>query len=221
MAQDSIDRYPLTWPTGWKRTGQLQRRRATFIQTKTDFVEKLGVREKRKSTVRVSVNEAAQRLQYQLDALGATHAVLSTNLRLRLNGLPSGNQVEPFDTGAAVYFDLKREPRCLACDKWDRVADNIAAIANHIDALRRIDRYGVGTLEQAFTGYTALPPTAADWWIVLGLDRSASLERIEQRFRELAREHHPDKGGDHDTMSRFTAAREAARIEKAPVGVGA
>jgi hypothetical protein len=33
------------------------------------------------------------------------------------------------------------------------VADNIAAIAAHIDAIRRQDRYGVGTLDQAFAGY--------------------------------------------------------------------
>ena len=62
----------------------------------------------------------------------------------------------PDDPGVAVYFQLHDKERVLACDKWDTVADNIAAIAAHIDGIRRQDRYGVGTIDQAFAGYSAL-----------------------------------------------------------------
>jgi len=55
------------------------------------------------------------------------------------------------------------------------VSDNIAAIAAHIEALRAQERYGVGTIEQAFAGYSALEHRT--WQIVLRLDAGASLDR--------------------------------------------
>jgi hypothetical protein len=140
-------RYPLSWPTGWDRTPRHQRKRSVF----------------RSHGRELTVAEAIGRLSDELDRLRAHNTVLSTNLDTRLDGLPRSGQPEPSDPGAAVYFTLKEQPRCLACDTWLRVAENIAAIAQHIDALRRIDRYGVGTMDQAFAGYAALPPSAEDW----------------------------------------------------------
>lgn len=192
-------RFPLSWPTGWGRTGRAHRRRAAF----------------RSRGAALSAWAAVQRLSDELGRLGATGEVLSTNLETRLDGLPRSGQAEPADPGVAVYFRLKGQPRCLACDKWDRVADNIAAIAQHIDALRRIDRYGVGTLEQAFAGYAALPPAACEWWLVLGVGPDASLETIEDAFRSAMRSAHPDRGGSHEAMVRLNAARDAARAARA------
>jgi hypothetical protein len=137
MSHEDKQRFPLSWPLGWARTPRHQRRRASF----------------RSHQRPLSVAEALDRLIREVDRLGARDELLSTNVELRLDGLPRSTQGEPTDPGAAIYFRLKGQPRCLACDKWDRVADNIAAIAQHIDALRRIDRYGVGTLQQAFAGY--------------------------------------------------------------------
>jgi DnaJ-domain-containing protein 1 len=103
------------------------------------------------------------------------------------------------------------KPRCLACDRWLRVADNIAAIAAHIYAIRAVDRYGVGTMEQAFAGYAALPASSEEWWLVLGVGRDASEDEVDTAYRRLAREHHPDVGGDTNHMARLNAARDAAR----------
>lgn len=192
-------RYPLAWPTGWARTPRHKRQRAAF----------------RSGGRRLSVFDAIKRLSAEVDRLGATNEILSTNVETRLDGLPRSNQPEPMDGGAALYFRLKGAPRCLACDKWNRVADNIAAIAQHIDALRRIDRYGVGTLEQAFAGYAALPPKA-DPWDVLGVPRTATRNQILDAHRSLATQHHPDKGGTDEQMARINAARdEALRVLEA------
>mgnify|MGYP000712282402 CR=1 FL=1 len=143
---ETATRYPLTWPAGWKRTPTAQRARARFRSGRTEL----------------SIYEATQRLQGELERLerGIGGVVLSTNVETRLDGMPRSDRRAPADPGAAVYFRLKGQPRCLACDKWDRVADNIAAIAAHIEAIRAVDRYGVGTLDQAFAGYAALPAPA-------------------------------------------------------------
>jgi hypothetical protein len=101
----------------------------------------------------------------------------------------------------------------LACDKWTRAADNIAAVAGHIEAIRAQDRYGVGTLEQAFAGYTALPAKAGgvDWRAEMGFKPEVGVapEAFDVVYRRLARERHPDtEGGSHEAMARLNVARE-------------
>ncbi len=207
---DPAQRYPLTWPAGWRRTPAASRRRAAFRAGGEQTVDHTG-RMLRRPQRELTIAEAIARLSDELRLLGATEELLSTNVATRLDGLPRSGLSNPADPGAAVYFRLEGKPRCLACDRWDRVAGNIAAIAAHVDALRRIERYGVGTLAQAFEGYTALAPTWLDWWLVLGVKQDATLDQVEEAFRRLAREHHPDVGGDHDRMAELTRARDAAR----------
>jgi DnaJ-like protein len=208
-------RYPLSWPTGWKRTSALQRERATFGKTvtKPGALKPDNTRETVKHKGQLNASDATIRLDAEIERLGGTEAVLSTNLRLRLDGVPRSDQGEPFDPGAAVYFRLKGKPRCLACDKWDRVADNIAALAQHIDALRRIERYGVGTMEQAFAGYAQLQASPSDWWIVLEVTSDATTAQIDDAFRRLAKLAHPDAGGSHEQMARLNAARDIAKAQ--------
>jgi len=121
--------------------------------------------------------------------------IVSTNVAVRRDGLPYARQRTPEDPGAAVYFKLESVPEglVLACDRWLRVEDNIAAVAAHIGALRGIDRWGVGSVRQAFAGYKRL--TAGDaptpWWEVLGIDRQAPAVAVKQAYKELAKLHHP------------------------------
>jgi len=151
------------------------------------------------------------------------NVIVSSNLVLGQRGMPLANQAEPRDPGVAAYFKLKDKDRVLACDRWNRTADNLAAIAAHIDAIRRVDRYGVGTLDQAFAGYSALPPPGADnrppWRKVLGLEATDGVctgEQIQNAYRNLARRFHPDvEGGSHAAMAQLNEARDAALQEVA------
>lgn len=188
-----VQRFPLAWPVGWKRTS---------VRGAAQFKHFKG---------RITADVALRRLEDELRRIGATREILSSNMELKLSGSPRFDR-PPLgnDPGVAVYFTLKAKRTVLACDRWDRVADNIAAIAAHIDALRRIDRYGVGTLEQAFAGYAALGPSAEDWAIVLGVSTTASRADILAAHRRLATEHHPDRGGRADDMARINAARDLA-----------
>lgn len=208
-------RYPLSWPTGWKRTPYHARRRAAFHQQKTVYGNVMadGSRNAWKSKEALSVGAALERLSGELRRLGAARIVISSNLRTRNDGLPYAQQAKQLDDpGVAVYFHLRGAPRVLACDKWLSAAENLAAIAGHISAIRAQDRYGVGTLEQAFAGYAALPEnTAADWRTVFGVPDNATLEQVEEAYRRMAREHHPDAGGTHEGMARLNEARLHAR----------
>jgi len=204
-------RYPLTWPANWPRTPARDRAAATFRTGSSGYVQ-LGDRQVRQRTERrLSVPDAIRRLTQQLALLEAADELLSTNVRTRLDGLPRAGEAEPADPGVAVYFRLHGADRCLACDRWNRVADNIAALAAHVDAIRRIDRYGVGTLDQAFAGYVGLPARGQTWRTSLGFGPEAAPTRaaIEAAFRERARQVHPDvAGGNADAMASLVAARD-------------
>lgn len=188
---DHVEAYPLQWPAG--RTRAKRRSRANF---------------------KASMAKARDHLMAEIKRLGGLHPVLSSNLRLRLDGLPYANQAQPTDPGIAVYFMYKGKQHCFACDDWDRVEDNIRAIGKTIEALRGIARWGTGDMmERAFHGFQALPdPT--QWWHVLGFDSTAhlTLEIVEERYRKLAMQRHPDRpGGSADAMAELSWAREKAR----------
>lgn len=104
----------------------------------------------------------------------------------------------------------------LTCDRYRTVAGNIAAIAAHIAATRAIERYGVATIEQMFTGFQAIRgPGPKPWREVLGAKDGAAITRewILMRRRELAVRNHPDAGGSDERMAEINSAADAALAE--------
>jgi len=156
----------------------------------------------------VTLGRSILDVQNEVRLLGGRDLIISSNMPLRRDGLPYA-RAAVFDVGVAVYFTYKKRQVCFACDRWDSVEGNMRAIAKTIEALRGIDRWGTGDMvEQAFTGFTALP-SPESWWQVLGLKGpDASREEIEQAHRRLAMQHHPDRGGDVETMARINRARD-------------
>lgn len=204
--EHAIPRYPLAWPSGWRRTPPDRRKNGAFRQPS----------ESRRSGVSISAFRATERLESELERLGGKDTTMSSNVQVRLDGRPR-SETEPTDPGVAVYFRFKGRATVLACDHYRRVADNIAAIAGHVEALRRIERYGVGTIEQALAGYKALPAdSAADWRLVFGFAREARVtaEDVQTRYRELAKQVHPDKPNGSDVaFSHLGRAKEFALLE--------
>lgn len=184
--------YPLHWPEGWIRARSTPRR-APFGVGKT-------------------LAQVRDDLFKELRLLGAdlSGVIISSNVLLRADGLPRSGQPQPQDRGVAVYFKLKGAFRALACDRWDKVETNLSAIARHIGAIRAQERLGVGTIEQAFRGYAALPAPPS-WWSILGVRQDATRAEIEAAYLAKAQEHHPDLGGSTDAMARLNAARDEAR----------
>jgi hypothetical protein len=214
--------FPLTWPISQARTKSINRIPTAPFTVGENYDAKVSHWEngqhserivKKHRSKEVSVALARERLEGQLDKLGADHPVLSTNIELTLSGIPKSGRRDPDDPGAAVWFTLQGKRLVFACDKWVRCADNIAALAAHIRAIRSVENYGVGTLEQAFRGYQALPAPNADkpWRQVL--TDCNTLEAAEARYRERAHIHHPDKGGNPIQMAELNVAIRAARKE--------
>jgi len=191
-----IESFPLYWPEGWARTKYRQESRF-----KTGF------------------GAARQLLFAEIARMGGTRPILSTNVPLRNDGMPRANMPNPTDPGVAVYFVYKKNDMVFACDKYHKVMDNIYAIAKTIDAMRGIERWGASDMmERAFRGFKALPEQASQpWRDVLGISHEVkpTPALISERFRELAKQHHPDLGGDADKLNEVVQARDLALKELA------
>jgi hypothetical protein len=212
----STEAYPLSWPDGWPRTEPRKRERAKFGATRTETTS-LGSHYRR--LTELSVAEGIKRVLGELDRLGARSVVVSSNVELRQDGIPYSGRRAPDDCGVAVYFQLKGQPHCFPCDRWDRVADNLAAVAAHVAAMRGMERWGVGSSAQLFSGFKSLPPKGgtttgeqgAPWWQVLGVTQASPPEVVKAAYRSLASKHHPDAGGNHGAMATINRAWEQAQ----------
>ncbi|MBN3944126.1 J domain-containing protein [Nostoc sp. NMS9] len=194
-----ISAYPLSWATIYPRTPKHQRKEARF---------------------EVSFSVARDQLLHELSLLDAFAVVISSNVQLKRDGLPYANFKEPDDPGVAVYFRIKKKNYVLCCDRWLLVKDNLRAIGLHCAAMRGMQRWGVGNVEQAFIGYQALPQANElheKWWSVLGVRPSASFDEIKLAYRKLARQHHPDNGGTEEQMAAINTAYEQAKITQAKI----
>lgn len=203
----TIAAHPLQWPQGWKRTGGAYRRSATFTRYKKQL----------------SIADGVDRVLRELANIGRARddVVVSSNVESRLDGFPRSDRPEPMDPGVAVYWrDSKGGHKVIAVDQYDRVADNLAAVAATLEAMRAIDRHGGATvLERAFSGFVALPAPGQsvrrEWWVVLELERSCTREEAKAAYRRLASKFHPDKpGGSHEAMAELNRAQEEALQER-------
>lgn len=186
----TIEAYPLAWPAGKPRTPRHKIERSRF--------EPYG----RAAEV--------ENVRAELQRLGARNVIVSTNMRLRRDGLPYSSDRAPDDQGVAVYFDYAGGQKCFACDRWRTIEENLRAIFKSIEAIRGLERWGSKSfVDAAFTGFAALPsPSAARaWWDVLGLSQSASAEEISRAYRAKAMEIHQSGAGD-GAMSELNVARD-------------
>ena len=212
----TIPAYPLQWPAGWKRTSLSSRTRARFSKSQGSFGNGYTSRGE------LTVSQATDRVLGELRRMGVHDfdLVISSNVALRLDGLPRSGQRDPEDPGVAVYWrDNTQEGwpmRCMAVDRYDRVADNLAAVAATLDAMRAIERHGgAEILNRAFTGFVALPGAgdSEHWSDVLGVPATANRADIEAAYRRLRSQHHPDRGGDGE---KFHAVQKAYEEATAP-----
>jgi len=205
-----IAAYQLQWPEGWPRTKSYARAQAKF-----------SIRRGSNSAAQdLSVFDGVERVLLELSrfGVGRDDIVISTNLKTRLDGLPRSDQRAPDDPGVAVYWETRRGGRkVMAVDRYQKVADNLAAVAATLDAMRAIERHGgAQILDRAFTGFTALPSPAAarTWREVIGVPASVrDMPSVRIAYRRRASELHPDKGGSHGAMTELNLALAAAEKE--------
>lgn len=186
--------FPLYWPESRERTPAEKRQRSQFSG---------------------SFDAIRKGLCDDLDRMHATNVIISSNIPLRADGMPRSGVHNIPDPGIAVYFkDRDGEEMAFACDKYLLTWENMRAIQRTIQAIRSIERWGSSDMmRSAFRGFKAIPEKASQGWRdTLGFkpDEAVTLAMVADAFRQLARRHHPDKGGDVELFNRLCLARDNA-----------
>ena len=126
------------------------------------------------------------------------------------------------DTGGAVRFP---------CDAFDDWQDNVRAIALGLEALRKVERYGITRRHEQFAGWKALPPTTGTTMDVLAARKVIAKhsgyqvealkgddeDRLRKAVRAAIHQTHPDRnGGDRE---QYDVVETAKRVLVAHHGV--
>lgn len=117
----------------------------------------------------------------------------------RRDGKPRANAV-PEHPGVILSFESVHGPLSYPCDSYDRWTDNLRAIALSMEALRRVDRYGVTRNGEQYRGFAALEAP--------GVGDSGPMSQAQAEA--VIREHAPYNPGEL-TLSLSTAYRRARR----------
>lgn len=114
------------------------------------------------------------KLRKEVGAIGGERVIVALDISdddLRLDGTPRA-AVDPRTPRVMVSFESEYGPIKMYCDRFDKWRVNVRAIANGLESLRRVDRFGITQRGEQYTGWTALPSQS----IALG---PASLTRKE------------------------------------------
>lgn len=158
-------------------------------------------------------------LARELGFLSAEHIVLQLGYRdrdLRLDGMPRANAKMEHDA-VALAFESKWGPLRYETNEFtgryyqgqEGWATNLRAIALGMEALRKVDRYGVSKRGEQYTGWRQIPQTT-DPIQMMTVDQANAYLRDEwgNDIRRALYETHPDRGGDPDAFRKVQRARE-------------
>lgn len=196
---DALDVRPLTtWPG--ELTPAYKRQRAPFSAT---------------------LGKTLKDLDREIRYLRCSHAVMEVAIPpedFRLDGTPRA-QARASHPGVVVSLPKTSVgPLRYATDTFTTWQDNLRAIALGMDALRRVDRYGITRRGEQYAGFKALPggtgapseggmtreeaaqllAAAASWGALTyrAADVLRDADTRREAYRMAARKAHPDAGGD-------------------------
>ena len=148
------------------------------------------------------------KLDHELWHLNADRIVFQVDIdpkNIRLDGrLRSGH--EPNSPGVIVSFDSKYGPLSYPCDSCVYWRHNFRSIALALEALRKVDLYGVTRRAEQYKGWTAIqapgeqndfsgPSAAREFLQDLLFEESINWGAPGDAFRKAKTIAHPDNGG--------------------------
>jgi hypothetical protein len=151
-------------------------------------------------------------LDRELSQLGAKELVIEADFResdIRLDGMPRANARQPEFPGVRIAFESKHGPLVYQTDTCTYWQHNVRSIALGLEALRAVDRYGITSRAEQYTGFKAIDSgpgiTTEDAqgllvaWAGREDERWPLVPDDQKKLVRQARANaHPDRhGGDH------------------------
>lgn len=183
---------------------------------------------------KTSESATMQLLEKELDAVGAHASVLQlaiTDDDIRVSGVLRAS-IRTEHPGVLLTFTSSKIGKVrFSTDRFLRWQDNLRAIALGMEALRKVDRYGITSGGEQYAGFRAIEAAesargfetveqAARYIATYALDGAEEdkVERIadamlidgelvETYYRRAAKLQHPDAGGSETIMAKIVAAR--------------
>lgn len=186
-------------------------------------------------------------LSRELQMLDASVIVLQVGYReqdLRLDGMPRANS-RMVHNAVALSFESKWGPLRYETNEFvaryyngqEGWSSNLRAIALAMEALRKVDRYGVSKRGEQYTGWKQLPQSTDPVDQITSRDEATKIIHAEvgdlydladiandgsagagahqaDAIREALMRAHPDKGGDATRFRKVQRARELLRGER-------
>ncbi len=122
-------------------------------------------------------------LEREVSHLGARTAILEADCdasEIRLDGQFRAN-ARMRGPGIVLRIESKHGPLTYPCDTFSEWQDNLRAIALALEALRKVDRYGVSSSGEQYRGWLGLPDKSKDGAFP---DQDAAIAWLEREFQE-------------------------------------
>lgn len=171
-----------------------------------DFTAPAGRRRPFNSTY----SQTLSLLDDELRHLGADRIVIQLAVdesEIRLDGMPRA-RAHVRHPGVAISFEHPQAgPLRYATNVYGHWHDNLRAIALGLEALRKVDRYGITDRKEQYRGFRALPAGGDEQ----RAERGREMIALHGSVHNAERAAHPDMGGNADDFAAVQAAkREAA-----------
>lgn len=137
--------------------------------------------------------------------------------KFRQDGYPYAGS-KPAHPGIILTLQSQHGPLSYPCDTYATWEENLRAIALALEALRKVDRYGVTKRGEQYRGFlaiegaTAMPAgfssAEAAWDYLSDIADLAGDVDEGLVLRTAKRRAHPDTGGDAETFQRVTLAEQ-------------
>jgi hypothetical protein len=194
--------------------------------------------DRKRSPFSAGMRQTLDLLDRELWYLNARATVLEVAIppeKFRIDGHPRAGATAEHPGVVLSLPHTNVGPLRYACDRFDRWQDNLRAIALGLEALRKVERYGITRRGEQYAGFRALPPGGP---IALSegmdVDEAARVLRegddnleadvdangrgwehtikVNAEFRNIvyrraAKRHHPDVGGQRHTWDRIELAK--------------
>lgn len=194
--------YPLHWPPQKPRTPEAERRYGQFGYKNAQGI---GGSYSRKEDI--TVYKATRRILNELgnfdrpgnrNRVDVEAIVISTNLELRKSdGRPRSDRRAPEDPGAVLYYELDGDPQVIAVDCYNKVEQNMAAIAAILECLRTMERHDSTVMKMAMAGIRGELPapdqvSLPHWTTLFNVPVTADYDQVKKAFKSIRGKYHPD-----------------------------
>lgn len=175
-----------------------------------------------RSRFKASWSDTMDLLDRELFQLQAKNVILQAYVdrsQLRLDGMLRAS-ARPSRPGVILTFDSRFGPLSYPCDRFDDWQDNVRAIALALEALRKVDRYGVTRRAEQYKGWAKLPDPSKDhgfstaeeaWGFICWAAqmKDQPMDEFKAVWSAAVKQYHPDRNPDGDAIfKRLVAARE-------------